>query len=456
MILSAVWPFGEDAGFFDLSRVVANWGGMSKLKLAQSLRLASVFACGLAALGSLSACSSSDGSSDGNTAGSSNAAAGMSAGGASGSGGQSALGGGGAAAAGASSAGASNAGSANAGAANGGAAGSSGSGGATGMVGPRFSGRFDVTKPTAPVFEWSGASIALRFKGTAIGVTLADGTSDVFEAIVDGKHTVVPMTWGSKKYSLATGLTDGPHDVLLYRRTEAFFGDTTFQGFDVDPSAYLPLDAPPAHKLEVIGDSISAGYGDEGTFPCTFSAATENHYLTYEALAARAVDAELYTEAWSGIGMYRNNDGTTTGTMPERYGRTLPVKDTQDTWDFSKFVPDAVVVNLGTNDFAKGDPGMVFQTTYVTFVTMLRGHYPKARIYLAVGPMLGGESYTGAKNYLNAVIAARAAEDKNLALLELGTQDQADGLGCDYHPSLATHQKMADKLVAALKADLGF
>jgi lysophospholipase L1-like esterase len=340
---------------------------------------------------------------------------------------------------------------------NGGSAGQGG--GLPGPVGPRFIGRFDVSKPAAPVFEWSGSAISLRFKGTAISVTLTDGASDVFEVILDGKHTVVPTIGGTNEYALGTGLADGPHDLLLYRRSEAFFGDTTFGGFDVDPSAYLPGDPVPTRRLEVIGDSISAGYGDEGTNPCVFMSGTENQYSSYEALAARSVGAELYTEAWSGIGMVRNSNGDMVNPrMPERYPRTLPAKDTTNTWDFSKYIPDAVVINLGTNDFSTGDPGMVFQTTYTTFVTDLRGHYPKARIFLAVGPMLGGTSYNQAKAYLNGVIATRStAGDKNLTLLEFGTQDGAnDGLGCDSHPSLTTHQKMSVKLVAALKADLGW
>lgn len=299
--------------------------------------------------------------------------------------------------------------------------------------------------------------MALRFKGTGIGVTLTDGGSDVFEVILDGKHTVLPAQAGMVKYMLGSGLADGPHDLLLYRRSEAFFGETTFNGFDVAPSAYLAMDSVPTRRIEVIGDSISAGYGNEGTFPCSFAAATENHYLSYEALAARALAADLYTEAWSGIGMLRNNDGATTGTMPQRYPLTLPNR-TASLWDFSRFAPHAVLINLGTNDFAKGDPGAAFQTAYTAFVTTLRGHYADARFFLAVGPMLSDPAYTQAANYLKGVILARAsAGDKNLGLLEFGTQDIVnDGIGCDYHPSLKTHQKMADKMAAALKADLGW
>ena len=342
-----------------------------------------------------------------------------------------------------------------------GSGGSAGSGGGDagvpGPVGPRFIGRFDQTNAQAPVFAWSGTAVSMRFKGTAVSVTLTDNGNNLFEVVIDGKHTVLAAQAGKKTYVLGTGLADAAHDVLLYRRTEAFFNATTFNGFDLAPSAYLPGPSLPTRRLELIGDSISAGYGNEGTLPCKFENTTENHYLTYGALAARTLQAELYTEAWSGIGMLRNNGGDTTGTMPERYPRTLPELATS-VWDFSKFIPHAVVINLGTNDFAKGDPTSAFQTTYTQFVADLRGHYPTARFFLAVGPMLGGDGYTQAKAYLNGVIAARAAaSDKNLTLLELGTQDgQNDGLGCDYHPSLKTHQKAADKLVAALQADLGW
>ena len=417
-----------------------------------------VFWCCLA--GALSACSSDPASSPGpiagsggqGTAGESAAAAGQSgavaAGGSSGSVGSAAQAGV-TASSGAAGAGSGNAGQAGA---------STGQAGASdGPVGPRLIGRFDQTDPSAPVFAWSGTAIALRFKGTAIGVTLSDGGSNVFQVVIDGQPSVLSLQQGTQKYVLGSNLSDAAHDVLLYRRSEALFGETTFNGFDVATSAYLPGQAAPTRRLELIGDSISAGYGDEGMLPCTFDSTTENHYLTYGALAARALGAELYTEAWSGIGMLRNYDGSTTGTMPQRYPRTLPERDAS-TWDFSKYVPDAVVINLGTNDFAQGDPTTAFQTTYTQFVTDLRGHYPKARFFLAVGSMLSGADYDKAKAYLTAVIADRAPHgDSNLVVLPFATQDGTnDGLGCDYHPTLKTHQKMADTLVAALKADLGW
>jgi lysophospholipase L1-like esterase len=325
------------------------------------------------------------------------------------------------------------------------------------LAGPRFIGRFDQSNPDAAVFAWPGTAIALRFTGTEIGVTLTDEGSNVFEVVLDGQHQVLALQPGTRKYMLGSGLAPGAHELLLYRRTEPSFKETTFNGFDLPMGAYLPSAPPPKRRLEVIGDSISAGYGNEGVHPCAFTPATENQYLSYEAIAARALNAELYTEAWSGIGVIRNYEGAGADVMPVRYPRTLPERATS-AWDFSKFVPDAVVINLGTNDFAKGDPGAAFQRAYSKFVGDLRSRYPAARFFLALGPMLKPADYRRASRYLKAVIAERAsAGDENLALLEFGIQNaKLDGLGCDYHPSLKTHQRMAEKLQAALKTELGW
>ena len=50
----------------------------------------------------------------------------------------------------------------------------------------------------------------------------------------------------------------------------------------------------------------------------------------------------------------------------------------------------------------------------------------------------------------------KSAGDTQVGSFEIAPQDQADGLGCDWHPSLKTHQKMAAVLEAALKSALGW
>lgn len=326
-----------------------------------------------------------------------------------------------------------------------------------GPPGVRFVGRFDTTDPSAPQFAWSGSAMHARFTGTGLRVRF-DGAANQFAVVIDGAAPkTVKTTTGNNTYTLATGLSAGTHEVWLHRRTEAFFGEVRFRGFEFDGGELLPPPPTPSRRIEVVGDSITCGYGNEGADQyCDFSADTENHHATYAAIAARSLGADLHAIAWSGIGMYRNYGGETTGTMPERWGRTLPNRSTS-TWDTSKFVPHAVVINLGTNDFAKGDPGAAFVTAYTTFVRRVRKAYPDAWIFPAVGPMLSGGAYTSAKNHLNNVIATLSGEgDKKLSLLEFATQTAADGYGCDWHPSLATNEKMAKVLESALKARLGW
>ena len=73
----------------------------------------------------------------------------------------------------------------------------------------------------------------------------------------------------------------------------------------------MPSNVPSGRKIEIVADSTATGYGIEGPDQyCGFSADTENHYIAYPALAARAVNAEVNTIGWSGIGVFRDNDCT--------------------------------------------------------------------------------------------------------------------------------------------------
>ena len=301
---------------------------------------------------------------------------------------------------------------------------------------------------------WPGTGFRARFNGTGAHVSLKTDNADYFELVVDDQASVLTTQAGTHPYDLAKGLAAGEHTVTLWRRTEPLNGNAEVLAVTFDGTLLAP---PPAStkRLEIVGDSISVGFGVEcKTQTEAFSYPTENNYLTYQALTARKLGAELFTEAWSGIGVWRDVGGGMTNQMPERYLHTLP-NDSTSTWDFSKYTPDAVVVLLGTNDFAKGDPGQPFVDAYTTFVASLRTHYPKARQYFVISPMLGGTNRTLVKQYVANVITQRnAAGDKNLTSIEFAPP-AADAWGCG-HPNAATHAIMAGVLEAALHADLGW
>ncbi len=297
-----------------------------------------------------------------------------------------------------------------------------------------------------------------------MSLTLSDYGS-YFDVYVDGALQAGGPVVGNASqstYPIATGLDPAvTHEVRLAKRTEASGnGRTQLLGVTF-PSGGTLLPPPPAatRRLEVIGDSISCGYGVLGaTATCTETPAVEDQADTYEALTGKALGAEVYVIASSGRGMYINNDGTTTGTLPDIYGLTVPygTTATPSAWSFASWVPDAVVITLGTNDFAgsNGDPGAPFETAYLAFLKRVRQNYPSAVILLANSPMLSGAEYTAEATHLQAVITQMA--DAKVTYLPFATQLAANGAGCDYHPSPATHQIMATALEAALSAALGW
>ncbi|MDB4944253.1 MAG: Endoglucanase precursor [Labilithrix sp.] len=318
----------------------------------------------------------------------------------------------------------------------------------------RVIGRFERSAG-AVRFAWPGSTVTARFKGTAISARLKDDGKNFFQVIIDGEPKAVLRTAASKDtYVLATGLPDAIHDVALFRRTEARLGETVFLGFD-PVGTMLPAPPPAERRIEYIGDSITAGYGNEGpNAQCTFNPAEENHYQTYAAITARELRAEHVTIAWS---------AQTIGQMTDYYERAVPQRP-DSTWDFASWVPQVVVMNIGTNNFATYDPT---ETRYVRIYSALfdrvRRAYPRAFIVCALGPMLtdiyppGKRNLTLARKYMAATMEKiRASGETNFQFVEFPEQNHANGLGCGFHPSLKTHKLMAEKLAPIIREKMAW
>jgi hypothetical protein len=319
----------------------------------------------------------------------------------------------------------------------------------------RYEGRFDLRDAAGPRCAWPASAVTLRFQGPGLNVRLSDSNNDEYEVVTDGQPSAVLVTkGGAHLYGVCRALAGGTHTVTLVKRTEAFFGTGQFLGFQVARGGQLlPAPPRPARRLEVIGDSISCGYGNEAKDQRErFTSATENAYLSYGAVAARTVGAEYVCVAWSGRTMWPKN------TMGEIYDKALPL-DPDSQWEFARWTPDAVVINLSTNDFADGAPDRKgWIAGYEAFLARVRRNYPRAVIYCATSPMMGGNPSAVAKSYLTQIVAdENTAGDKNVNLLVFETQDGGkNGFGADWHPSVKTDQIMAEKLAATLGADLGW
>lgn len=311
-------------------------------------------------------------------------------------------------------------------------------------------GRFDLSPPTPLRFTWPGSEIRTRFSGSSISVQLTESAPNRFDVFVDGvAQPLLSTLAGPQTYVLASGLAAGPHDLVLTRRSESFFGVTQLLGF---PGATLIPTAAPTRRLELIGDSITCGYGVLGVGPsCSFSIDTEAETHAWGALAATALGAAHTSIAYSGKGVYRNYDGTTTDTMSTLWTRTL-ADNAASVWSFG-WIPAAVVINLGTNDFAGGDPGTSFVNAMKALIAQVRLRYPNAEIVVTSSPMLDGSSHTQEVTYLQAAVAASGA---HVSFLDIPAQSPVNGYGCDWHPSGTTQQLMANTLASYLHTLLGW
>ena len=325
--------------------------------------------------------------------------------------------------------------------------------------GVRWFGRVDVSDPTKPRFSWSGTGFVARFSGTSLTMQLGVvGSPEIFKVVVDGAPQA-PFTApaGQGTYPLATALPAGTHTVELYRQTEGAQGESQLVGLTVGDGALMDPPAGPGRLIEVIGDSITCGYGDLGKLADTECLTTESHWDAYETVAARALGAEVSTIAASGRGVVRNYGGDITGTMPLLYAGTITNR-AQPVWDFL-IQPQAVVINLGTNDISnnKGDPGIPFRDTYVTLLSTVRAAYPDALIVCIIGPLLsGGELATIQGHIQSAVDMRNAAGDARVEFFNQIAPQTQDKFACQYHPNVAEHALMASQLADELRAKLGW
>ncbi len=336
----------------------------------------------------------------------------------------------------------------------------------------RFSGRVDQRDPQGPRLAWGGTSLTARFTGTSLGVRLLDlgkleeAAPNRFRFSVDGApFRDLYVGEGPLLYRLAEGLPPGEHTLRLEKETEPAVGETQVLGLELDPEARL-LPAPPRleRRLEFIGDSGLTGFGIEGkSAQCSFNAETQRHSLTWAALTAHALEAELSVVAYSGKGVAVNYANDPTPTVPELYTRTLPRRE-DGPWDFTAWVPDAVVIQLGANDFWKEHPGEArFRDAYHSLVTSIRGHYPQAHIVCVLGSGVSDshpkdlQARTLVRGLVSGLVEGlRQAGDTRVHFAEVPANREDEGLGCLWHPSRKTHQRTAEQMTPLLRDWLGW
>jgi lysophospholipase L1-like esterase len=324
-------------------------------------------------------------------------------------------------------------------------------------AGVRWIGRVDLGDAARPRFSWSGTGFAARFRGTSLTARLANGGAFIFKAVVDGVPQRAFIAAGDGSHALAKALPAGEHTALLYRQTEGPQGDSQLLGLTVGDGALLEPPPAPPRFIEVVGDSISCGYGILGTLNDSDCYATESHWDAYPSVMARALGAEVSTIAASGRGVVVNYRGDTDDLVPAIYQRTL-ANTSSPVWNF-RDQPQAVVINLGTNDFGngKGDPGPRFAAAYLSLVATIRSHYAGAVILCTIGPLTNISESAAIHAHIRTAVRARiAAGDTQVALFDQIAPQTPDKYACAYHPNVAENAIMARQLADELRARLGW
>jgi len=355
----------------------------------------------------------------------------------------------------------------------------------------RWTGRtlFDQTHG-AVFFNWTCAGFTVRFYGRRLALELVafaeryPGEGDNLPwlaAFLDGAED--PF----RKFSLCQGVNEilllesgapEEHTLQIVKLSEGSKGRAGLSGLFLEGELLPPQEEKERRKIEFVGDSITCGFGNEMTPEGTlFASERENGLLAYGAVASRLLDAEFQCVCVSGIPLCWARDEnyrivlpwvpefeTSVRTMEmyyefaDRYHEEAEGKAENFTrWEFSRFLPDAVVLNLGTNDAFRirvsgNDPAEAahFQARYSAFLERVRElNGPDAWIVCTLGSM----DYFLYDNVEKAAAEYRLKSgDARVACFKFGAIDPwGEGLGGLNHPNWKTQVRMGNEFAAFLE-----
>lgn len=318
-------------------------------------------------------------------------------------------------------------------------------------------------------FSWPAVQFRVRFEGSGLDARIEDTPfpdddlqTDYLAVEVDGiPRDKLKLRAGVRRYRLASGLDPGTHVLVVTKRSEPLVGTVALHGLYEDGRTRI-LPPPPRRirRIEAVGDSMMAGYGNEAADPdsdCQFDPREQDASRTFVANAARLLDAELVVQAWSGKGIYRNYLASDKAAMPQLYGRILPGVDSEEI--AADYSPQAIVVGLGTNDFVAGMPDRQrFIGEYHQLIRKVRDAARNALVVIVLGPMLTDDyPVAGARRAAREWLGQLRQE-----LLDAGvktvvveqTWSQDEPRGCGGHPGLATHARFGTELASVLHENL--
>jgi lysophospholipase L1-like esterase len=321
----------------------------------------------------------------------------------------------------------------------------------------------------------SGSGILFATDSTDIEITFIGDSStrgDVTEGIArtavyaDGVRVLDFLMDKPKLTQRVSGLESGKrHVIQVIKISECAMSMIGIGEISINEGSDIFKEKQPDFKIEFVGDSITCGYGvDMEDCLVPFRTDTEDCTKAYAFRTAAKLGAALSLVSYSGFGII---SGYTEEDLPlvnelvpplyEKTGFCYAVTDKgeklqDNAWDFAAYVPDLVVVNLGTNDasYCKDIPERLesFSHMYTEFLKVIHKNNPNARLLLTLG-LMSALSFDAVKKA--AADFTKETGFKDIYTLELELQKPEDGLVSDYHPTCISHEKAACALTEKIR-----
>lgn len=266
-----------------------------------------------------------------------------------------------------------------------------------------YSGRIDKRNPKKPEFIFPASSVHFCFRGSK-AVLVVENRSIYWDnyagAIVDGQQEKWLLEKeGQTQIVLVDEKEEREHEIYFFKRQDGCH-EMVLCSLKLSEGGRL-LSPPPAseRKIEVYGDSVSAGEVSEaveytGKEDPAHNGQYSNSWYSYAWMTARKLNAQIHDIAQGGIALM---DGTGWFHEPMAVGMMsvwdkihyAPELGEAVCWDFSEYIPDAVIVAVGQNDshpcdYMKEDIGgcraALWRESYEAFLKKLRKQYPAAHI----------------------------------------------------------------------------
>ena len=329
-----------------------------------------------------------------------------------------------------------------------------------------YSGRIDWSNPLEPVFVFPCTSVKMKFTGDTLKVHVKNRNADwdnYLGVILDGEQSALLLPKeGTAVIDIPVKAAENQeHEVLIFKRQDSCH-EVSFMGFELSDGAEIFVLPPlPERKIEVYGDSVSAGEVSEavdymGKEDPQHNGEYSNSWYSYAWMTARKLNAQIHDIAQGGIAMmdrtgwfYEPNAiGMETAWNKIHYN---PMFGEATEWDFSGYTPQVVIVAIGQNDnhpddYMKEDynseRSVQWRNHYKAFLQKLRAQYPKAKIVCCTTLLCHDESWDKS---IGQIIEELQDPDITQYLFE------RNGKGTPGHLRIPEAEEMAEELSAYIE-----